>query len=806
MKFTLLFCCFILSFSITFSQSGIVRGSITNTLNNKPIEQAKVQVLDQQLGAISNENGIYEITGIKPGVYSFKVVVSGYKAFQINEITLTNARSVTLDFALEEIILEQQEVVVKANPFIRKIESPVSLKTLNSTEIERLPGANRDASKVIASLPGVASRATFRNDIIIRGGSPGENKFYLDGIEVPNINHFATQGSSGGPVGLLNVNFIREVDFYSGAFPANRASSLSSVLSFKQKDGNPDAIITNFALGSSDAALTLDGPLGKKVDFIFSARRSYLQFLFAALKLPILPTYNDFQYKVNYKINQKNKLTFIGLGAIDVFRLNEKANENITDSATLEKNNFILGNLPLQNQWNYTMGVNWLHYSKNSSQTIVLSRNMLNNSAMRYKDRIELPDSLLFDYSSFEAENKFRFEHNYTKNGWKLNAGLAYEYCRYYNKTYNNITVQGIPIEIDFESNFFLSKAAIFGQLSKGFLNERLNLSLGLRSDVNTYSKSMMNQLEQLSPSLSVNYRINEQWALNGNIARYHQLPSYTILGYRNSAGTLVNKENDLKYISADHFIVGTEYLSKKNARFTLEGFYKSYDKYPFSVKDSLCLANIGSDFGIVGNEEVKSISTGRSYGLEFLYQQKLYKGFYAVFAYTFVNSEFKDKNNVYVPTAWDSKHIVSLTGGKRFKKGWELGLRWLYSGGSPYTPYSSASGLTQNWDINGQGILDYSKLNTMRESSFHQLNIRVDKKIFLEKFTMDFYLDIQNAYAYKAVLAPTMLVETDASGAPIIDPNDPSRYKTKLIENASGILQPTIGIIIEFAAKKNKK
>jgi hypothetical protein len=796
----------ILSSMFSFSQSGIVRGLITNALNNKPIEQAKIQVLDQQIGAISDENGIYEISGIKPGVYSFKVAVSGFKAFQVNEITVTNARSVSLDFALEEIVIEQNEVVVKANPFIKKIESPVSLKTLNSTEIERLPGANRDASKVIASLPGVASRATFRNDIIIRGGSPGENKFYLDGIEVPNINHFATQGSSGGPVGLLNINFIREVDFYSGAFPANRANSLSSVLAFKQKDGNPDAIITNFALGSSDAALTLDGPMGKKVDFIFSARRSYLQFLFAALKLPILPTYNDFQYKINYKINQKNKLTFIGLGAIDVFRLNDKVNENVTDTATLEKNNFILGNLPLQNQWNYTMGVNWLHYSKNSYQTVVLSRNMLNNNAMRYKDRIETPENLLFDYASFEAENKFRFEHNYTKNGWRLNAGFAYEYSRYYNKTYNNITVQGAPVIVDFESNLFLSKAAIFGQLSKGFINERLNLSLGLRSDVNTYSKSMMNPLEQLSPSLSVNYRINEQWALNGNVARYHQLPSYTILGYRNTAGTLVNKENDLKYISADHFVLGTEFLSKKNARFTLEGFYKSYDKYPFSVKDSLCLANIGSDFGIVGNEEVKSISTGRSYGLEFLCQQKLYKGFYAVFAYTFVNSEFKNKDNVYVPTAWDSKHIVSLTGGKRFKKGWELGLRWLYSGGSPYTPYSAASGLKQNWDINGQGILDYSQLNTLRESSFHQLNLRVDKKIFLEKLTMNFYLDIQNAYGNKAILAPTMLVETDANGAPIEDPNNSDRYKTKLIENASGIVQPTIGIIIEFTAKKNKK
>ncbi len=384
MKLILLFF-FFFFIATTFSQSGIVRGIVSNALNNKPIEQAKIQVLDQQLGAISNEDGSYEIKGLKPGVYSFKVVVSGYNAFQINEITVTNARSVSLDFALEEIIVEQQEVIVKANPFIRKVESPVSLKTLNATEIERLPGANRDASKVIASLPGVASRATFRNDIIIRGGSPGENKFYLDGIEVPNINHFATQGSSGGPVGLLNVNFIREVDFYSGAFPANRANGLSSVLAFKQKDGNPDAIITNFALGSSDAALTLDGPLGKKVDFIFSARKSYLQFLFAALKLPILPTYNDFQYKVNYKINQKNKLTFIGLGAIDVFRLNEKVNENVTDSSILEKNNFILGNLPIQNQWNYTVGVNWLHYSKNSFQTIVVSRNMLNNSASRYK-------------------------------------------------------------------------------------------------------------------------------------------------------------------------------------------------------------------------------------------------------------------------------------------------------------------------------------------------------------------------------------------------------------------------------------
>ena len=794
-----------LSFLVV-AQNGLVKGKVSSAVNNEVIPYAKIQVLDQTKGAISKEDGTYEITGLVPGIYTFRATAQGYKEEVINEITVTNSRVVELDFNLDVLIKEKEEVVVKASPFVRKTESPVSLKTLNATEIERLPGAGRDVSKVIAALPGVASRATFRNDIIIRGGSPGENKFYLDGIEVPNINHFATQGSSGGPVGLLNVNFIREVDFYSGAFPANRANGLSSVLAFKQKDGNPDNLIVNFALGSSDAALTFDGPLGKKADFIFSARQSYLQFLFTALKLPILPTYNDFQYKVNVKINDKNKLTFIGLGAIDHFQLNQKVNDKVTDSSQREYNSYIINNLPIQNQWNYTMGVNWLHYSKNSYQNIVLSRNMLNNASYRYKDLIETPTNLLLNYKSFEAENKLRFEHTYTKNGWRLNAGFGYEFAHYYNSTYNKITFMGMPYTIDYQSDLFLHKMSAFGQISKAFFNEHLNLSAGLRTDINSYSKSMMNPLDQLSPMFSASYRLNEQWAINANIARYHQLPAYTILGYRDATGALKNKENELKYISADHFVLGGEFLTKKSSRFTLEGFYKSYNKYPYSLKDSISLANVGSDFGVVGNEEVKSISTGRSYGFEFLYQQKLYKGFYAILAYTFVRSEFKNRNNVYLPTSWDSRNIVSFTGGKIFKKGWQFGFRWLYSGGSPYTPYDIAtSSLKANWDINGQGLLDFSQLNSKREAAFHQLNVRVDKKIFLDKFSMNFYLDIQNLYAYKTKVAPILLVEKDSNGNPLVDPNDPSRYKTKLINQTSGIVQPTIGIIVEFTAKKKK-
>ena len=791
---------------LALSQNGVVRGKTRNLTNNQALEGVKILIIELSTGTISDAEGNFEFTKLPPGIYTFRATATGFKPTFQNEITVTNARTVTLDFSLEEVVSgkESDEVVVKGPKFQRNTESPVSLKTLNATEIERLPGANRDVSKVIAALPGVASRATFRNDIIIRGGSPGENKFYLDGIEVPNINHFATQGSSGGPVGLLNVNFINEVDFYSGAFPANRANGLSSVLAFKQKDGNEDGLITNFALGSSDAALTFDGPLGKKANFIFSARRSYLQFLFAALKLPILPTYNDFQYKVNVDLNAKNRISFIGLGAIDQFALNADVNEGLTDTAQIAYNKFLLGNIPMQSQWNYTVGINYQHFSERSIQTIVVSRNMLNNKAYRYKDLIETPANLLQNYSSFEAENKIRMEHTYRKNGFRWNVGLGYEYARYRNETYANITIQGFPVVIDYNSDLFLSKYAFFTQVSQSFFKERLNASFGLRMDGSNYSKTMANPLNQLSPSLSLNYRINESLALNANISRFHQIPAYTILGYRNASGDLVNKQNDIQYIRADHFVIGAEYRTKASSRFTLEGFYKNYDRYPFSLKDSICLANQGSDFGVVGNEAVKSMSQGRTYGGEFLFQQKLYKGFYAVIAYTYVISEFKNKNDEYVPTAWDSRHIVSLTGGKRFKKGWELGMRWLFSGGSPYTPYDVAtSSLISNWNINGIGLLDYSRLNTERESSFHQLNVRLDKKLFLDKFNMNFYLDIQNLYGYKTKVAPILLVETDATGAPIIDPNDPTRYKTKLIENTSGIIQPTIGIIVEFATKK---
>ncbi|MBL7883856.1 MAG: TonB-dependent receptor, partial [Bacteroidia bacterium] len=417
-----LICLTLLFFTLnTTAQNGVLKGKITNAINNQAIPFANIAITSLSKGTTSDIDGKYELINLTPGLYNIEVISTGYYRKTLFEVQINNATPTILNITLDEKIDSLTTVEILSSPFNKTEESPVSLKTIGSSEIDRNPGGNRDISKVIQSLPGVASSSSFRNDIIIRGGAPNENRFYLDGIEVPNINHFATQGASGGPVGMINVNFIREVDFYSGAFPANRGNTLSSVFEFKQKDGNSDKLVTTATLGSSDIGLTLDGPIGKKTTFISSVRRSYLGWLFKQLELPFLPTYNDAQFKTKIRLNDKNEITVIGLGAYDDFKLNLDANKT-------EQQKYILGYLPVLKQWNYTLGANYKHYFENSYLTVVASRNHLNNRSYKYINNDESNDTnKILDYVSEEIENKLRIENTYRKNGYKLNTGIGYE-------------------------------------------------------------------------------------------------------------------------------------------------------------------------------------------------------------------------------------------------------------------------------------------------------------------------------------------------------------------------------------------
>jgi hypothetical protein len=783
------------------AQNGIVKGKVVDAVSNEPIAFANILVEGTDQGTTTDLDGNYEIGGLRPGLYNVRVSYVGYREQTAFEIQVTNARPAVVDFELQETARDLQEVVVRASPFRKTEESPVSLRTIGVAEIQRNPGGNRDISRVVQALPGVTSTANFRNDLIIRGGAPNENRFFLDDVEVPTINHFATQGSSGGPVGLINVNFIREVDFYSGAFPANRGNSLSSVFNFRQRDGRDDRLGGNFMVSATDIGLALEGPIGDKATFLASARRSYLQLLFQAIGLPFLPTYNDFQAKVKYKIDNKNELTFIGLGAIDQFRLNLDANQT-------EDQQFLLDQLPISPQWNYTNGLTYRRYGTKGFWLFVLSRNMLNNEAEKYAGNDNSSeDNLILRYRSQEIENKFRAEHTLNEGGFKFNYGIAYEYVKYNNRTFNRIFGAAGPQTIDFSSAFEMNRYGLFGQASREFLDERLVLSLGFRMDGADYSAEMRNPLEQFSPRFSLAYAFNERFAFNFNTGIYYQLPPYTILGYQEE-GTFVNRDNGIRFVRNQHLIAGFEYNSPTDAKISIEGYYKYYNDYPFLLRDSLTLANLGGDFGVVGNEPAVPRSDGRTYGLEVLVQQRLYKGFYGILAYTLGWSEFQDKDGRFVPSSWDARHIVNLTAGKKFGKDWEVGINWRFQSALPFTPFSEASDLVLNWDVNGRGIPDYRFLNTLRSQANNTIDLRIDRKWFFDKWSLNIFLDIENLTANSISNSQLILDRPlDENGQPIggpvvLNPDAPraeQRYRIKEINAATGTLIPSIGLMVEW-------
>ena len=785
----------ILSFPATiFPQKGEIKGQVVNQRNNDPIEFAGIQIQGTTIGTTSDEKGSFILSDVNPGFVRLIVSFLGFETTISSEIQVQGNQTTFVDIYLPESSVQLQEVSIRPNYNVKRIESPISVISVGVQEIEKGAGVNRDISKVIQTLPGVGVTDPNRNDLIVRGGGPSENVFYLDGVEIPVINHFATQGSSGGAVGVINPDFVEEISFYTGAFPANRTNALSSVMEIRQRDGSKDKINTTLSVGASDAAVTVDGPVNDKSTFIVSARQSYLQLLFKLIGLPFLPTYNDFQVKYKLKIDKKNELTFIGIGAID----NLVLNTDLQDSGT-ETQKYLLSYLPVYKQWNYTVGGVYKHFGNRFIDSWVLSRSMLRNTNYKYRDNNELNDKMS-DYLSDEAVNKLRFEREYPYMAMKLKVGAGINYSHYTNNSFRSIYRDGAEEVLKYNTELNLYGYQMFAQLSDDYLDKRLKLSIGMSAVGNNFNDNMKNPLNQLSPRLSASYELSEKWDINANIGRYASQPAYTTMGFKNNAGEFVNRNEQLKYIISNQAIAGFEYRPADNMRLSVEGFYKQYSQYPFSVLEGVSIASKGADYGQVGDEEIISIGKGRAYGVEFLFKIVELKNLNLTSTYTYFRSEFTDKNNIYRPSSWDTRHMLNLISSYKFKKSWNIAMRWRFIGGAPYSPIDvEKSTIREAWNIRNQPYLDYDNFNTLRLTSTHALDLRVDKEFYFKKWTLNLYTDVQNAYNFQSESEP-IYTNKDVNGDVLKDPGgDPTKQGLRILDNTSGSILPTVGIIVKF-------
>lgn len=283
-----------------------IRGRVIDRLTRRGVAYAAVVIVGQGTkGASADAEGEFVIEGVAPGIYRLEASMLGYKTTVTPEY-LVSAATPFIEIEMDEESQGVDAVTVRPTPFRRTVESPVSMNVIGLREIEKSPGSNRDIARIVRSYPGVSfSPVGYRNDLIVRGGGPSENRFFMDGIEIPNINHFATQGASGGPVSIVNADLIREINFYTGAFPADRAGGMSSVLDFKLRDGDPERQSFKATLGASEVGLSGSGHIGGRTTYIFSARQSYLQMLFKLLGLPFLPNYIDAQVKIKSRLSER---------------------------------------------------------------------------------------------------------------------------------------------------------------------------------------------------------------------------------------------------------------------------------------------------------------------------------------------------------------------------------------------------------------------------------------------------------------------------------------------------------------------
>lgn len=772
------------------SESYPVRGRVIDRLTRRPVAYAAVVIAGQEAtGAAADSLGRFEIEHVRPGIHRLRVSSVGYRSLLTPEY-LVSAATPSIEIEMDAETQQLQAVEVTPSPFQRPIESPVSMHVIGLREIEKSPGSNRDISRIVRSYPGVSfSPIGYRNDLIVRGGGPSENRFYMDGIEIPNINHFATQGATGGPVSIVNADLIREIRFYTGAFPADRAGALSSVLDFRLRDGDPDKQTFKATLGASEVSLSGSGHMGRKTTYLFSVRQSYLQLLFKILGLPFLPNFIDGQVKVKTRFSDRDEWTILGLTGIDNMRLN-------TDEKG-EDAEYLLSYLPRIRQETFTLGTSWRHYAGRHVLTVTASHNYLNNRNLKYLHNDDsTEENLMLRLRSVEQKSTLCAENRSYLGRWTLRAGAELDYRQYTDATFQRLFLEGAE-RSDYRTGLGIVGWGLFAGADYASANKRLTASAGLRADGCDYSARMERFGRRLSPRLSLSYALSDAWSVSASAGLYYQLPPYTALGFKDAAGTLVNR--DLDYMRVVAASAGFDWRLRDRLIVTAEGFYKFYDRIPLSVDTGIPLACLGNDYGTVGAERFVPTAEGRAYGIEAMVKWQVAGRIDVVGSITVYRSEYRsDRHSRYVPSAWDNRFVINLSGTYDLPRAWSIGAKLSGIGGAPYTPYDEAkTSLVEAWDAQGRPYYDYTRYNVGRLDPFFQFDVRVDKIFYFRRCMLGIYFDLQNVTVSK-LRQPDVLMSTGVVANPSA-PRSEQRYVLKKIRQESGTLLPTLGITVEF-------
>jgi len=665
------------------------------------------------------------------------------------DVIVKTASAEVVNASLEPSVLEGEEVVVTAGYFSESDKAQPSVIALSREEIRRFPGGFEDVVRTVSTLPGVAVNNTGgRNDLLVRGGGPSENLYTINGIEVPNINHFGNQGTSSGSLSFVNLDFVQDVTFSTGGFGARYGDKMSSVLALTMKEKHTDNFEPKFTISATQYGVDFEQPLGNRGNLIFSARKSYLDLIFKAAGLAFVPVYTDFNLIGHYDLSPKDKLFILSLSAINDVDRDLSTYQNRVENAG------ILGN----DQYQAVAGINYRRLLGWGYLETTIGTNI-------FKYGFKQADPNLREFfrsDAREREINAKIEHYWVaskKIG--LRTGLSAKTLLFenqvafadtiYDRNGNKTPIRALGVPQSSDRDDTAAKSALFAE-ADWLASAKLKVNAGVRLD----HYNFLDQSTYTSPRLSLQYQVHPQhsFKLSGGI--YYQSPSYV---------WMTNPANSkLKALRNTMGIIGWDYLLKDDTRVSVESYYKKYDNLPTGaipgVNDYIIITNTGTNFGgaredfqSFGYFDMVSNGHGRSYGVEFLLQKKFSNTpFYGLFSVTLNKTELVANNGLTYPGQYDQRVITNLSGGYKPNNKWEFSAKFRYFTGIPYTPMYIKGENPQNTQAVENLPDEYL---TSRLDPGHHLDIRVDRTFNFRYWTLILYLDIQNLYNYEIPLRP---------------------------------------------------
>ncbi len=734
---------------------GKITGHVFDAATREPLIGANILVIGTTLGAVSRPDGSFAIDRVPEGAYAVRVTMVGYKSIIESDLVVNTVKPLDIKFGLNQTVLQGTSVTVKPNYFEAVSDKPLSVQTQTYAELRRLPGGLEDVVRAISILPGVAQAQNGRNDLIVRGGAPSENLYVIDGIEVPNINHFGTQGATGGPLSFVNLDYVASTTFSTGGFGVRYGDRLSSVTSIELREGREDRWGGKATVSASQFGLNLEGPVSEKGTLVFSARRSYLDFIFKAAGFAFVPEYWDFLIKGEYQLSPRDQLSFTALSAIDDVKLfNDTAEKRYDNSRVIASD-----------QYQAVAGLTWRRLYGAGYSTVTLSNNRFRYDLVQ-SDTLQKP---IFKNNSLERETL-------------LTANLVWKPAKRTETTVGGqaravlfdskvklpliATPYGGALEADALLDTTAVKAAAWLQLVQKV--GPFTLTAGGRLDY----FNLIDQGTAFSPRFSVEYDWQALTKFSASAGRYHQAPAYIWL--------VANPQNRaLRQIQVDQYILGVQRILKDDVKLNLEGYYKEYSRYPASLLQPwLVMANTGAGFGgsedgyaSFGLEPLVSSGSGWARGLELFVQKRMAEvPHYALLSISYNESKFRGLDGILRPSSFDQRWIINFGGGYIPNNRWEFSAKFRLATGRPYTPFDES----------------YTKLaalyNTQRIGVNHSLDLRVDRRWNVGKMYLITYVDIQNVY-----------------NRPFNDIPRWNSFKQELDATSSIGILPSIGLSAEF-------